>query len=289
MRVWSAVFVVLFFLPEAAPAVVIDRCGTPILFRGQVGDLAVDLDCPGYPGTCESDSSIACTSEADCPAEPRGTSCNTHGPILQGGRLRLNGHTLSNSNPTAGNQAAVLVGGSGSIEGPGTITAPDGPAVTLMGERLVVSDVELRDSKAGINSQFGGKIIVHDVDVHDMGGVGIAGAESLSGKNVSITRTGLAPAGFEDPVSEALSRVALHGDRIKIRGLTATDNGGPGVVARVARIVDGTLSNNAAGIGGWDFLTGTRPRLKNTTCSSSAELVTSPPSIGGSWLVCSGD
>lgn len=289
MRIWSAVFAVLLFLPEAAPAVVIDRCGAPILFRGQTGDLAADLNCPGFPGTCESDSSISCMSEADCPEGPSGSACNNHAPIVQGGRLRLNGHTLSNNNPTAGNQPAVLVGGSGKIEGPGTITAPDGPAVTFMGERLVVSDVELRDSEAGIAALFGGKIIVSDVNVHDMDEVGIAGAESLTGKNVTVVRTGLEPAGFADPVNEALSRVAVHGTRIKIRGLVATDNGGPGVVARVARIVDGTLSNNAADIGGWDFLTGTRPRLKNTTCSSSAELETPTPAIGGSWLVCSGD
>jgi hypothetical protein len=55
------------------------------------------------------------------------------------------------------------------------------------------------------------------------------------------------------------------------------------------RIVGGTLSANAAGIGGWDFLTGTRPRLPDTTCNSSARLLTSPLAIDGSWFVCAGD
>ena len=59
--------------------------------------------------------------------------CNTSGPFVEGGTLRLNGHTLSSHDPDLSQRRAVYVARKGTIEGPGTITAPDGTAVLFAG------------------------------------------------------------------------------------------------------------------------------------------------------------
>jgi hypothetical protein len=276
-------------------AIDITRCGQEVA-DNQIGELQNDLTCPGLPGTCPNAPDIACTSPADCPPLlPGGFQLCSTDPVALGNRttLNLNGHTLS------GSPSGVFVpASSATIQGPGTITSPGETAVSFLGKKLRINDVEIRDSDFGIFTPFGGKVEATNLDIHDLSASAIFNSRSVKGTNVTLTRCGLAPVlPGENPLVQSVSRAAIQAKRVKIVGFTATDNGGPAFAGKSCKISNGVLSGNDADFLGYDLLTFGRPRLLNTTCSKSGKLGYGPrPPAGAPPLivvgpsgVCTGD
>jgi hypothetical protein len=279
-------------LTASAFALPITRCGQNV-GRSEIGELMVDLDCPGYPGTCKADPTTPCMADAECATTATASGCNTRGPVIDRGTLRLNAHTLSNHDPDPLARWAVGVVLRGAIQGPGAITAPEGKAVAFTGKRLVISDVEIRDSRVGIDAAFGGKVRAKNLTAHDLQGAALDNSRGLKGTNVTVTRCGLDGSLFPpDPAFQAIYRSALIATRTAVTGLVATDNGGAAVLAASVRVKGGTLAGNAAGLGDWDLLVARRPHLVEVTCQRSGLVVNDdgPLSIAPSpWPVCASD
>ena len=83
----------------------------------------------------------------------------------------------------------------------------------------------------------------------------------------------------------------VDGGKVNITGLTATGNGfadqayGAGVFAGPIRLVNPNVTGNLYEGEPIDIVTGRRPRLINTTCGRSLDLLAEPQS----WGVCAGD
>ena len=292
MRRIGLVLVAWIALTTVAFAIDITRCGQTV-GRSEIGELTVDLDCPGYPGTCSADPAMSCMADNECPTTPTAFGCNTGSPfVVDGGTLRLNGHTVSSHNPNLLQRWAVRVARRGTIEGPGTITAPDGTAVAFTGKRLTISNVEIRDSGVGIDAAFGGKIRATNLTAHDLLGSALSNADVLKGEDITVTRCGLDGSQLpQNPDIQAIFRSALIATRTSVEGLVANDNGGAGVLAARVRIDGGTLAGNAAGLGDWDILTAKRPRLDDATCNRSGLVVTEGllSIVPAPWAACTAD
>jgi hypothetical protein len=279
-------------LTTAAFAIDITRCGQRV-GRSEIGELMVDLDCPGYPGTCNADPTTSCMADVDCPSTPTAAGCNTGAPFVEGGTLRLNGHTLSSHDPNLSRRSAVHVARRGAIQGPGTITAQNGIAVWFTGKRLTISDVEIRDSHTGIKAAFGGKVRATNLAAHDLLGPALSNGDVLRGEGITVTRCGLDGSQLPaNPDLQAIFRSALIATRTSVQGLVASDNGGAAVLAAKVRIDGGTLAGNAAGLGDWDILTAKRPRLVDATCHRSGLVVNEGGPLAivpAPWTACAGD
>lgn len=273
----------LLSLSTTASAVDIDRCGMRLLPR-ETGTLTADLACPNFPGTCSNARDTACSSDLDCTAP--GT-CLTESPQL-GKRavLNLNGHTLTHSGPGDG----VFVTESGTVNGPGTITAPNGTALRIMGHgKLTVSNLEIRDSSTGISTPLGARVSATNLSLHDVAGQCLVGAKVVKGTGVSLVRCGLDDGGLAPSAARSVARAALSASRVKISDLTATDNGGIAVGATVLKIRGGALAGNDGDFEGYDMLTYRRPRLDGTSCSKSGQLDPLSFTVVAPWGVCAAD
>jgi hypothetical protein len=277
----------------------ITRCGQ-VVGDGQVGTLQADLDCPGFPGTCSTDRNVACSSAADCPPGPAPVGCAIEQPTLgKKSTLELNGHTITSHNSNTLQLWGVLANGPiDSITGPGTITVPGGTAVLFSGKKLVMTGVEIKDSRLGIVADHGGKIFADSVALHDIASHGIVNSNSVRASNLTVSRCGTdVPSISLGPVLDAIQRDAIDALKLKALGLVATDNGGPAFSGKSAKIVNGMLAGNDASGAGFDILTFKKPHLPGTSCQRSGHLVFGPPPpagapellVAGSWSVCAGD
>jgi hypothetical protein len=264
----------------------ISRCGQ-MLPRGEVGTLQADLDCPGTLGSCVLDDAIPCTSSADCPPEdPPFNQCAFDSPLLQdGSTLLLNGHSITSHAPNPIQRWGVLTG-SVTIQGPGEISAPGGVAIVFGGDHLRISDVTVRDSRAGITANFGGLIRATNLTVIDNEAIGISNSRRVSGTNIVTSNNGF-NTGF--PPGTPGVGVGIGAVRVIVDGLTAENNGEAGVFAKSVKLENSVLSGNDGYAQAIDVAAMRRPRLRNTTCGKSGQVTQGSLQLVGSWGVCSGD
>lgn len=261
----------------------ITRCGQS-LAKHEVGVLQNDLDCPSTPGSCRNDDAIACTTDADCPVTPNAldSQCLFDGLRLEkSAHLQLNGHTLTSSDPS---RPAISTNGM-TIDGPGTIVAPGGVAILLGGSgKLVLRNLVVRDSHYGIYVNSKGSIDATNVSVLDNGGMGLGDARKLTGSNITVSGngfdTGLPPG--------SIYGFGVGAKTVRVDGLTAQNNVGPGVFADSLRLENSTISGNNGFQAGVDIAIERKPRLEATTCGVSGRLSKTDELIG-TWGVCGGD
>lgn len=247
-------------------AVDITTCDVQLRQNKEVGELRNDLVCP----------------EASVALVARGTTLN------------LNGYSITSTGAYAG----VTVMSSGTIRGPGTISAAT-YAIYAGGPRLRISDVEIRDSGGAITGDAyaepdRGKVEASNLTIHDLAYGAIRAFRTVVGENVSIVRTGTA--GGPPSLDAALGHAGIRASKVKIDGLVATDNAGFAVVARSTSIRNGILARNDVYVDGYDILTFRPPRVRDTTCSRSGRLDRDPLPSGATsiailepWFVCSDD
>jgi hypothetical protein len=299
VRTYIVLLTVMVMFATGVRAFDITRCGQGV-GDGQVGTLQADLDCPGFPGTCSTDPNVTCSSAADCPSGPPPAGCAIAQPTLgKKSTLMLNGHTITSHDPNTLQLWGVLANGPiDTITGPGTITVPGGTAVLFSGKKLMLTDVEIRDSRLGIVADHGGKVFTENVTLHDIASHGIENANGVRASNLTVSRCGTdTPSVSLGPVLDAIQRDAIDALKLKAVGLVATDNGGPAFSGKSAKIVNGTLSGNDASGAGFDILTFKKPHLSGTSCQRSGHLAFGPPPpagapellVIGSWSVCPGD
>jgi hypothetical protein len=209
-------------------------------------------------------------ADLDCGALPVGVT------LLRGARLQLNGHVLS------GGVRAVLADitkGRAWIDGPGTVAGAEigisTPGSTRgRGAGLHLTDVTLNGNGIGV---FADRLRLTRVDAQG-NNHGISANYRVKG---------------DDVVASNNNRFGVWSaaGTIRMRRLTATDNGWFGVIAtqggRVA-LVDSTVTGNAAAYGGIDISSSRRPSLRNVTCGLSSDSF-SVFVTGTSWGVCASD
>ena len=241
-----------FVVAVASPVSAFDVTGCyQSVPAGQVGELQVDLVCDGSGG-------------------PNVT-------IQRGGKLRLNGHTISGGYLGIATEPA---GKRVTIEGPGEVfgatgTAPLGGCAIGVTVKTTIKNVILHDNRCGIGRPYDYAIRLQDVTIDANTEDAIEAASSGPGngrvvaKNVTITNNG---------------GLALQTDgRSSLRGATITNNASGGVYfsgARRSSLFDGTLTGNGPQ---GDVAAATVPRFVRSTYTVSQNLG------GGSLGICADD
>jgi hypothetical protein len=263
----------------------------PCLLIGLSGSLVRALDV-----TCGEVVPAGATGDVVSDADCTGASIF----LDTGATLRLNGHTISGTDPNPevcfpflGECAGVLCRGRKCrVEGPGTIqgfTSGIGGRGVADGDgrvRVIASDLTLRLNSAGISSD---RAVVTDVIATDNFGTGIA-ADKVRARRVDVSRNGVwgisgdKVAGVDVVAnlngSEArLDSAGIRAVRARFRRLTATDNVGEGLRAERAALRESVLSGNTDA----DISTARPPRVRDTTCEVSSD------QVGGDWGVCTLD
>jgi hypothetical protein len=271
MRRLTLVLAVLTFCassPSSARAVDIPgdpaSCGIHIS-RGDPGILQGDLDCTGK----------------NVPAAV------TLGP---GAALFLNGHRITGSTVDGVYcEVAVAPSRTCSIEGPGEIT---GTQVGLfVASRARVENVVVHGNEVGVYNPYGdvshaSRLDLRNVVIRDNVGDGVRGGCKIAAQDTTIENNG-----GVGTTSYGPSRLVRT---------TITGNGSAGIVTgkfhdfyqiyfytkRQLSLIDSTVAGNGGGDGSEDILSGRKPKLKNTTCGTSAN----PTEPGNpTWSVCAGD
>jgi len=211
-------------------------------------------------------------ADLDCGVLPVGVT------LGRGARLELNGHVLS------GGQQAVLAdfgAGHAWVDGPGAVTgaevgittAADG--VSGRGAELRLTDVDLHDNDIGA---FADRLrltrVTAERNLHGLASnFGLTGVDVVASDNTHFG-------------------VWSAAGKIKIRRLTATNNGWYGAIAtqggRVT-LIDSTVSGNAPAYGAIDISSSRRPSLKNVGCGRSSNSYSVFFTGGTSWNVCADD
>jgi len=278
----------LLLVHRAAMALDVTSCGTTVP-TGQVGELVADLDCADGPGHCADDPSVSCSSAGgafvDCP----NSGCVKYGVHLAPlAALNMNGHTIS------GGDYGVLCRDFGCTVdgGGGTIANQEFSAIWLFGGgRLVVSHLTIHDTlrSAIVLAYFARRLVLRDITSYNNAGIGTT---------VDIDATDVSLAG--SPPGGCGLGAALQGGRVRATNVTASYVSARRLKARnltVAAVcadgirIDGKatlLDSSITGAQQVDVLTGKKPRLVNTTCGTSAQLLPDG-SAGPTWGVCAGD
>lgn len=284
VRVALVVLIANVAVPALALAKDVLRCGQRV-GKYEVGVVLVDIACPSEVGSCNNDDSIECTSNNSCPVSADGGVgiCGFGAVQLEKGtRLLLRGHTLSTS--AAGNVA--LITEAARIEGPGTITAPGGTGILLGGGgKLVLRSLVIRDGGMGIYLPSAKATIeATDVSIVDNARGGIANAKQLKGSNIVVSGNGLDPGVPRSSVIGA----GIQALAVRVDGLTAEGNGGPGVDARVVRLKNSSVTGNDGFLQGVDIAARRKPKLTDSTCGASGRLSDSGALLEA-WGVCASD
>jgi hypothetical protein len=218
--------------------------------------------------------------------------------------LDLNGHSITGTfypDPPRAVECRGVKFTIRSSNGTGRIGGGDFVAVeiglfTYNRARLLISDVDLHDARAGIqgsaflayprdtqvrarrvaahgHAEYGiwvTRLTAWNVDASDNGGVGVS-ADKLRGISMTASNNG---------------RSGIFGGSISVKGLVADDNGDAGVRVVSASLRDATLTgNDGYGIGA-DLMTVRHPHVGNTMCGKSQVI----GGLGGQgWGVCSAD
>lgn len=208
-------------------------------------------------------------SDLDCGALPVGVR------LARGARLQLNGHVLRGA---VRGVLADFARGRAWIDGPGTVTEAevgiDTSTVTARGVELRLTDVALNGNGIGV---FAHRLRLTRVDAQG----------NLHGITANYRVKG------DDVVASNNSRFGVWSSAgtIRLRRLSATDNGWFGVIAtqggRVV-LVDSTVTGNAAAYGAIDISSSRRPSLTHVACGRSSDSI-SVFIPGMSWGVCAGD
>jgi len=252
----------LLLLSGAAAAVDITACHQEVE-RGDVGVLAVDLDCG--PSDVEDSYGVE---------------------LGNGATLDLAGHTIT------GPHYAVACEKRCTVVGPGTLrNAFYGIWGESSSSKATVSDVTLASNLGGMAVIRGSlsNVVATDnglaMDVAKLRAQGITvtgchGDYCLETHRASID--GLVATGND--VSHAV--ILLEGGSVRLRNASVTGNTAPvGVLAPyrgTLRLEDSAVDGHAT-----DLFTLSRPLLTDSTCGSSARIGSPPPQ--SSWGVCTND
>ncbi len=283
----------LLLIGSAARAMDITECGQ-LVPPGETGVLQADLDCEASPGPsrCLSDLEITCSSASDCPLGAcRPASGVNLGDFPLGSRvqLELNGHSIRGAR-----LGIVCYVRRCTILGPGEVSGT-GDAIRAFRGHLTVENVVLSESRDGIRAGPRTRVQLTDVLLRDNTFVG-ASVRNLRATNVSAIRNryGIDARRIEGTnITVENNEVGLGGAhwlrRATIDGLEATNNS---IAVRGARV---RLQNSLLENNGVDLSTRRRPRLVNTTCSTSEVCKRVRPRsnectpTGESWQVCTND
>ena len=242
----------------------IDTCGS-FVAEGDVGVLTADLVCT---------TPIAVT-------------------VRKNGTLQLAGHTIR---AAAGGYGVLCeFERSCTLRGPGQIT---GALLAVFGpsSRVRLDGVDLIGNAGMVDVAPGGRLTLRDVtaDGHGFGMraktvIADGAAVEMNGTgNCIMARTvrgaGLTVSGCHDGVSATGS--------VHLSGLVSVGNS-VGLTARHGVVLaDSTVTGSYfPPLPGLDIASGSRPRLKNTSCGGSARLLNTPTGLvlGVPWGVCSND
>jgi hypothetical protein len=303
MRRALDLFLGILLLTGVSHAFDVTQCGQ-VVPAGETGVLQGDLTCAkstfagfcarcsAVPGACGADTSQPCNTVADC--APSGDQCVKVGVVLgRSATLDLAGFALRGAVGDAPEIGVLSGRGRASINGPGEIANFD--FGTHLSGRAVLDGLTVQDCvHQGI---FGFNLRLTNVTA-TANGVGVVGGR------VQLRGGVIASANTSDGVSASsgirgsgltASNNGGHGVHARIRGLvltglTANDNGGAGVLsARGGILIDSSLAGNDGGGIGVDVGTERRPRLVRTTCGKSSQTQSNGFSWGPPWGVCTND
>ena len=238
MRSLSIIALVTLVTARSAAAVDVTECGQ-VIQKGEVGELRNDLQCVRRP---------------TWPFSAQGVY------LYQGATLRLNGFAIAGDDSGVGIECGTTGVGRNrcTIEGPGEVRGFYA-GVNCGGCRVVARAVIFRANTNGIYIPLSGRLVAENVVAIDNVEEGIW-AQSVRAKDVEASRNG--------------GSGVNSFDRLRVRGLTALANGGPGVRggSKGSRIVESTVTDNDTTGDGYD-ITSTGPvRLVRTSCGQSAKL-----------------
>lgn len=266
----------VLLLASVAHALDVTSCGQTVP-SFDTGILQTDLVCPN-PNT--GDDCLAATGA------PAGVDLQANAT------LQLNGHTITGG--CFGVRALLATSKRpASIQGPGLITGSFF-GIFFIG-RLTISDVTLDANGAGVvspgSSTNHSRLIATNVVANNS--VGPFEGSGLSAYRIdatSVTTNGNVSAGISVESRLRATNVQSnnngHGvfglNKIRIDGLTATNNVYNGVFCRKLRLLNATVTGSQSGV---DLNTRSRPSLTNVTCDHSSFWSSTPIP----WGVCAGD
>jgi len=155
--------------------------------------------------------------------------------------------------------------------------------------RLIIENVEIDDFYGGVYT-YNARIQLTDSEITDSWYFALLG-RAVKALNVTVDNnsdyglaaTGGVIRGTNVHISQSGTAIDNTSGSVRMDGLTAVDNVDFGIRARRA-----TLKNSALSTNGIDVGTHKSPRLRETTCETSAQLGAGNAPIG-TWSVCSLD
>ncbi len=272
---------------RAALATDVTQCGQVIAPR-DTGILRNDLVCgTTAQGLCADCAAFGCTVRIDLPCTTSGDCASLGGSAAclgvavhlgQRATLEMDGFSISAVAPGQLG-AGVFCDATCKVRGPGTISGAVGWGVKAYSAR--VFDLMVHDNFRGISTI---RLRLFDTTTTANALGGEAYTMSLNGG----AATGNSPYGglvahvlrAKDFTASNNATDGFSGDFVSLTRVVANGNGLYGAqAARTIAIRDSTLTGNGTA----DIASGSRPRLINTTCGTSAG------GPGGTWGVCSGD
>ena len=234
----SMMAVLLLLGVRAAGAVDVTECGQ-VIEAGQVAQMRNDLQCATGP---------------DSPFSALGVY------LQPGAKLQLNGFTVSGD----GTGTGILCGSPGArfrpckIEGPGEVRAFYA-GINCGGCRIAVRDAAFRGNLYGIYIPLAGWLVARHVVASDNIRAGIW-AQRVRAAHVEASNNGE-------------FGVSANGS-LRLKRLTATANGAPGVVGGRSRgrILNSVVTGNDTAGDGYDIVSVGPVRLTGTSCGRSGQL-----------------
>jgi hypothetical protein len=263
------VLAILFLFSTVRPSAGIDIPGDPsscdlTIERGDPGNLLGDLDCSG-------------------------TGANGGLRLLPGAVLNLNGHRITNDLHGIVCEVSVSPSRICTINGPGEVTgAYNGIAVVSQAR---IRDLTIFGNVTGIWKPYGNianaaRLDLTNVVIRDNSGDGVRGGGAIRATDSTVRDNG--GVGLESFGPSRIVRTAISG------------NGGAGIVTgiynefdgryvysrRALSLTDSDVSGNGLSDAAADLVAAKRPRLRRSTCGTSAD----PTTVGSpAWGVCSGE
>jgi len=262
-----------------ANAISIDTCGTSIP--------------PHEVGTVTSD--LVCSSPT--PAVTLGL----------GATLDLNGHRIQgiSSEPQVSHSVVLCSDKRCTILGPGEVVGNDG--ISSYGDCIAGAGVKTTTKAVGVidvHDCSNGLLVsigrIQDVRAHGCQ-IGVYGGKTVRLRRVDVSDNAIGIWSHQVGGSSVVANgntsfgVAAVGSfgAVHLNELTATSNGGAGVIGYAASLRNSTVTGNDGYGQGIDLASARPPRIHATTCVKSGMVdgpyVNGPPALLGAWHVCSGD
>jgi hypothetical protein len=290
-----AVSFALVCAPSRAAAVDITACGQNVP-SDEVGVLVADLDCSDrVPGT-------------DGVTLYRGAALDLHGYTLvgpdwdndaQNGAVKCRFGEVRCHVGRDGRANCRYPGGSCRVfSSVGTGTILGGAVGVYSHKHVVLENLAIQVTNTGVFST--GKLVATNV--------AISSAAGINGRDIRLTNVNVidsvdfgiwALLGGKVRGSNVIvngnARGGIAAGKVQLTGLTAMDNGnmtfggpGGGVYAGRIALTDSTVAGNLYVGGSGDLLSGSRPKLSDTTCGTSLNTRATSPAEE-SWGVCTFD